>query len=246
MFKYVWGALLPFFIFSINLFASQFTAVTDKGETITFEVDPHESMQSFLDKLEACTIELKADQILVGSTWKGSETPMDVEFKVGRVGAKNKIVAKQPVGLPRVYEISVDIKEKKDIRFIVTTLGNNSLPSIWQQKGALEKAGDRIDHIHPLRFFMCIFTDEELKVGLHNLQGRMWVWNEFFQGMSDSFTTEKKLQNLKPEYIEDFSKTVGIDSSLIYPAINDGRWSDLVDILILNIPRNGDPDRYDM
>lgn len=232
---------LSFCLWAMCAWATEFKAISECGKTLIFEADPQESLQSFLEKFEACAEEMQEEPALVESSWNG----VSVGLMAVKAGSQ-KMVGKQPVGVPRVYEIELNQKERKDIRFILTTLANNSLPSIWQQKGALERAGDRIDHVHPLRFIMAVFTDEELKVAMHNIKGRSWVWNEFFQGMCESLSTEMNNKNLKQDYINDFSKIVGIDPTLITAAIYDQRWSDFVDILIVNIPRNGNPDRYDM
>jgi len=64
------------------------------------------------------------------------------------------------------------------------------LISIAIAKGDLVAAGDRIDHVHPLRFLEAVFTDEELKVGIRNIRGKGWVWNHFVGGLKDSLSTE--------------------------------------------------------
>lgn len=148
--------------------------------------------------------------------------------------------------LTRDYSREVSEKEKKNISYIITTLGNKPLTRVWKEKSELKKVGDRINAIHPLRFLMCVFTDENLKVAMHNLKGRDWVWNEFKKGLYHSLDEETAAQNMHLEYIQHFSDTLLIQSSLILPAIQQGKWDDFIYLLLKYVPREGDPGRYNI
>lgn len=146
----------------------------------------------------------------------------------------------------RKYHLAVTEAEKKDIRFIMKTLSQKSLTSLWGYKTQLENAGDRIDHIHPLRFLECIFSDDELKVYIHNIRKRgSWVWGEFIKGFKDSLQEEAEIGNLKDEYLNDFVSHIGIEIGLIYNIVKARKWEDLIKTLIINVPRDGDSGRYD-
>lgn len=148
--------------------------------------------------------------------------------------------------VPRSYEAGFTQSEKDDITWIISTLGFASLTEIAKNKSKLEKTGDRVDRVHPFRFLQIIFTDEKLKAAAHNIQGRTsFIWDGFFGGIKRSLVDESKLNNVTP-YINDFASVVGIDPTLIAPAINEKRWKDFVIILINKVPRQGDTGRYDM
>lgn len=151
----------------------------------------------------------------------------------------------QGLGYPRSYENSLSQGEADDIRFIVTTLADKSIPTILKNKGAIEAAGDRIDHVHPLRFLMCVFTNEELKVGIRNLRAKGLLWGEFVAGLKDSLATESNNQNITNAQIAHFASTVGIDINIIYTPIQERRWDNFIDLLIAHIPRKDDGNRYD-
>src|SRR5262249_18389959 len=51
--------------------------------------------------------------------------------------------------------------EQKEITYIVDTLGNSSLIAIARARGAIEKSGSDVDHVHPLQFLAHIFSDEK-------------------------------------------------------------------------------------
>lgn len=148
----------------------------------------------------------------------------------------------------RNYDIPVDPKEKKDLAFILNTLARSSLIHIASSKvrASLNKAGDRIDHLHPLRFLMTIFTSEELKADISVVRNRSWVGSRFYEGIETSLQEESGKNNLLPYQIADFARNVGISVDLITPSIQAKRWKEFVNILVDNIPRQGDTGRYDM
>lgn len=146
----------------------------------------------------------------------------------------------------RDYSYPASDDEKELIAFIVTTLGNKPLTKIYREKDALKKAGDKIDHIHPLRFLEVVFTDEELKASIANIRESRWVWGEFKKGLFNSLKDETKNRNVTSEYIADFANTVNIDPQLIVPYFLQLDWDGLIFALIKNVPREGNPTRYDM
>lgn len=146
----------------------------------------------------------------------------------------------------RNYSTPVTLLEKQDISYIVNTLGMSSLSKITKAKSSLKKAGNRIDNVHPLRFLLCVFTDEQMKASVHAMEGRSWVWTEFLSGLKKSLEEESQKDNMKMEFITDFASRLGITVDLIYPSISQHQWNQLVSILIDKIPRNSDADRYNM
>jgi hypothetical protein len=146
----------------------------------------------------------------------------------------------------RDYNQDVTEQEKEDLTYIVTTLGNKSLTKIYKEKENLKKAGDRIDHLHPLRFLRTVFTDEELKAAIANIKESRWVWGEFKKGLFNSLKDETRNKNMNIEFIKDFASSIDIDPALIIPSINESDWDNLITVLIKNVPREGNPTRYDM
>ena len=151
----------------------------------------------------------------------------------------------QFLGVPRDYYAPLAANEIGDIRYIVTSLANRSLIHLLANRGEFEAAGDRVDHVHPLKFLMVIFTDEELKVCIRNMRGRGWVWGSFASGLTDSLATESSIDNLRIEHIYDFASTVEIDPNMIVPSVEQKKWEEFINLLIEHVPRKGDHGRYD-
>lgn len=144
----------------------------------------------------------------------------------------------------RVYSEQVSAEDKKDIRFVVTTLANKSLLKLAKYRPQLEDAGERLEHVHPLRFFQCIFSDDELIVGIRNIRKRGWVWDEFRDNSIKRLQQECERSNLY-QFVNDFAQNIGINSALILPALQNKQWDNFINILIKEVPRKGDADRYD-
>jgi hypothetical protein len=226
---------LLFSLFSGLLGASEILVNTLDGEMFVFEIDPKTTVQELQDHIAVLSqnrhpflIEIPADENFLGFSAEASRNQGGY------------------LGYPRAYYKDITSEEKNDIRFIVNSLANKSLISLAVYKSDLEAAGDRIDHIHPLRFLMTIFSDEELKVGVRNIRGRGWIWNHFISGLKESLSTETNIDNMKTDFIEHFSQTLKINSSTLVPLIWRQDWDHFIDTLITSIPRTGDHDRYDM
>jgi len=224
---------VPLLIFGVS-YAHEIQVNTQEGETFVFDIDSTESFGMLEEKIAALS-NGKVSNLLI-------EYPKEGKWKIPDTHARGH---GGYLGYPRNYLVDVTPEEKSHIRFIVTTLANKSLIAIALAKSELEEAGDRIDHIHPLRFLMTVFSDEELKVGIRNIRGKGWIWNHFLGGLKDTLSTESQIGNMKVEYIANFSHIVKINPAVITPAISLQKWDDFVDLLITHIPRKGDHDRYD-
>lgn len=145
----------------------------------------------------------------------------------------------------RSYGNPMNASEKADLTYILYTLAATSMPKLLLLNSDLKKAGARIDHVHPLRFWATIFTSEELKGYIHAMRDRKKIWKEFMSGCSDTLDEEANNQNLKSDYIADFARTVGIDVNAVSGSLKQKKWNDFVDTLTEKIKRTGDTNRYD-
>lgn len=207
-----------------SLQASEVLIHTEEGQTYLFNVHPEESRGPAIQDDENFIVAVVPKK------------------KVFGLHASNQ---GRYLGYPRNYHAEVSEREKEHIRFIITSLADKSLIAIAFIKGDLESAGDQIDHIHPLRFLMTVFTDEEMKVGMRNIRGRGWIWGQFLAGLKECLNTEMHIGNIKEEYINDFSAQIELAFHRIYPFVHTHDWDGLIEVLINEIPRKGDHDRYD-
>lgn len=208
------------------LIGDEIVVRSPEGESHVIEVKPEDTFLFVVQEMRNCF---------------GGHEEFLLDFMMTPVALSQEKAA----SVLRNYQIPVTLSEKKDISYIVNTLGMSSLTKIAKLKSHLKKAGKRIDHVHPLRFLMCIFTDEPMKASMQSIQNRSWVWGEFMSGLKTSLEEESVRDNLKLEFLYDFAAQLGVGVEVIYPPIFHHQWNDLVRTLINVIPRSTDSNRYD-
>lgn len=213
---------------SIEGNAEEVIVRTPEGNCLTVEVAPDESFCDVIQKIAG-----------------NNSAPVIIDFMHNH-SLQMFIEDHSPVNVTRVYTNTVTAAEKDDIRYILKSLATNTWTELLGSRSSINRAGDRIDHIHPLRFLACIFTDKELKGCIHTIRDRGKIWKSFFQGLEESLEEESQKGNIQPDMVQDFAKNVNVNVSAIREIIKNKKWEDLVDTLLNLLPREGDPGRYDM
>lgn len=145
--------------------------------------------------------------------------------------------------LYRDYSKPLTNSDRQDIRYILTNLSNSSLVTIMYNRVNIERAGDRIDPIHPLNFLLCVFTSYELTAYIHNIKERSLVWKDFYNGLVKSLQTESSEYNLN-EYVSNFALQLHLKPQPLIQASLEKNWDKFLNILLTQVPRNPDRDRY--
>ncbi len=194
------------------------------GEHLALEIDPTEPFGDVIKKIAHQLAGEDNDEFYL------DYAPVDIKLFKAFKGTRD-------------YNAEASKKEKDLITYILTTMANKNPIQLWKEEKSLRKAGDKIIHLHPYRFLMCIFKDETLKAAIASVKERILLWSKFKEGLFDSLTEEAQKNNLVP-YVDDFAANLEISSNLILPAIHEGNWEQLINLLIKNVPREGEPDRY--
>lgn len=215
------------YILAITLIFNLASAV-EESSPFSIEVDPGEPFLNVIERLRIANgAPCRIDFVVSGQTILADVAP----------SSNNSV---------RNYYAAVKGKEKDDMTYILRSLSNYSLIRIAANRSSIEKAGDRLDHIHPLRFLITVFTDEELKVYIRNMYDRSLVWKEFMHWVNDTFSREADSNNLSFEYLQDISLHTKVDPNILLPYVQKRQWSDLIGAMITNVPRANTPNRYNM
>lgn len=221
------------------------------GENYVMAVQPQESFQEVIVKVQQTLVNAEIEAGNATNFDDHHSVPFQSDFRMQVLNDGNVVVkcaAKKLTNMnpnARSYAAGLAASDKNDIAFIVKTLANESLIKIKKSETALKKAGDRVDHVHPLQFLWYVFSEEELKVGVRNIQGRSWVGSSFMNGLTKTIQEENSYGNIMP-HVHHFASRLNIDPNTIIPMLKAGHWEKFVDALIKIIPRSGDADRYDM
>lgn len=103
------------------------------------------------------------------------------------------------------YQLPLLEEDKKNIRIIIKTMAEKGLVKLLLEQRYLEKKGDQVNYIHPLRFIGYIFSDEKLKNCMRQIKTSRFKWNEFIKGFSRRMDEEYSVDNLTrfiPEFVE--------------------------------------------
>lgn len=211
------------------------TLVNALGESLAFEVNDDETFASVMNQIETFFQQESMPENFNNES-EGCHLSLAINQEHITVQSKSK----------RNFNKTVEEDQRKDIAYIITTLGNENLLTIGTETPSLKKAGKRIRPLHPFRFLATVFTSEKLKAGIHAIRDRGgWVWSGFIDELVDSLNEENEHKNLL-NFTEKFANMVKIDVALIAPSLEQGRWKDFVNILIDKIPRKNNPNEYDM
>lgn len=159
--------------------------------------------------------------------------------------ANDKLLVKQQ-SVGRNYHAKVTAQEKKDIEFLVVHMAWDNPKKLWDYENEMNKAGERIMHLHPLKFLEAICTNEKLCAGLKAIRERnILVWPNFSKGSVKTLREEHKYNNVIP-HIEEFANTIGVNVKFLIPLAKKEHWEDFVKSVADHVQRTNDPNRYDM
>lgn len=217
-----------FILFIQTISAQEVTVISDKGDSFCMNVNSHLSLQHILD--EASTYLADAGD--------------NYNLYIADVRRESHV---KSATIRRDYNAVPTQQQVNDITYIAKTLGSAPLKSLYKNEGNLKKAGDRIDSVHPLRFLEVLFSTEELKASAHAVRQRtFFVWGNFFDGLKASLNEEYINGNLTDQQVADFSSRVGINPNSILGPIHNREWQHFYDILLREIPRKGNPGKYNI
>ncbi|MCH9634465.1 MAG: hypothetical protein S4CHLAM7_12170 [Chlamydiae bacterium] len=132
-------------------------------------------------------------------------------------------------GHPRVYKESLDNEEHNALLYILENLAKKSLLKLMLIQGKLKESGARLEHLHPLAFFMGIMNHSSLKNHFYKLRDKdNYAWKEFTQGAINSFKEEKSGANINDHHIEHFCQEVGKDPHFVRHLMHNENWNEFI------------------
>lgn len=121
--------------------------------------------------------------------------------------------------------------EQKTIAFIIQNMADKNIFELALEKRKMEEKGKQINHVHPLRFIGCIFSDYELTKALKKVRKSTFKWDAFVDGFVKRMKEEHSKNNLLP-YITGFAKEVNVLEEKVLYYIQEKNWKGLIDYLM--------------
>ncbi len=143
---------------------------------------------------------------------------------------------KPPQGDTSYDELDCSDSDKEKIGYILTTMAaNGKLTLLLTYKKDLEKAGNEIGHVHPLKFLGVTFSNPKLSQAMKEIRHDYFKWRGFADGIKPSLTNQATQNKLLP-YLDDFSKEINRPAARIKPFLENKDWDGMLDFLLDSIP----------
>ncbi|NGX39135.1 MAG: hypothetical protein KR126chlam1_00456 [Chlamydiae bacterium] len=122
-------------------------------------------------------------------------------------------------------------RDRITIRRLLTTMAENNVFSLLFEKKRLERWGDEIYHVHPIRFLSVVFSDQHLIYCMQEIYKSMFKWNGFINGLSDKLNLELKAGNVQ-QYIPGFAALLGLSEEKLHAYVSHRDFEGLVVYLL--------------
>ena len=129
------------------------------------------------------------------------------------------------------HQLPITQKERDKIFKLIDSMGTDSWGSLLLKKRKLEKIGEEIDHIHPIRFLATVFVNPHLRYCMQEISHSPLKWGRFIKGLSKKLEINADKNNLY-KYISGFATEVGVDPDRCYRYLHKREWEPFVHYLI--------------
>lgn len=129
------------------------------------------------------------------------------------------------------YSLPIHQWEKKIIEKIVSSLAEKTLAQLLLDRKEMEKRGDQIRHVHPLRFMGYVFHDPYLKACLPQFKNSAFKWSNFIDGFVQKMREEMAKGNVV-KHLEGFCDYLKVDLEKVSELVNSGQFEDLIYFLM--------------
>lgn len=131
------------------------------------------------------------------------------------------------------YQTPLKEGDQANISYIITTLSEHNLLSLWGYEKTLKETGEKTRPIHPLRYLGYIYSTD-LQRAVPKIS--KYAWKRFVNDFSESLESAKKEGALSKESIEGFAKETGRPLEKLEPYFESSDWKGLFNYLNSSIP----------
>ena len=132
--------------------------------------------------------------------------------------------------IQKFRKIPISQADRERIHKLISHLGFDSVYKLLWKKGEMEKLGDQVDHVHPLPFLECIFSQPHLKSAMRKVRGNGFKWYRFINGLSGKLNMLHSNHEVVP-YLNGFAYALGKDPTVLRRYANSRDWSGMVGYL---------------
>ena len=127
----------------------------------------------------------------------------------------------------------ITAEEKVIIGRLLMTLAEDNVFKLLMERKRLERWGEQIGHVHPVRFLGTVFTDPRLTYCMREIKRSSFKWDGFVDGFAERMQEEAEKNNLV-KYVQGFAAAVNRDPEGLYPYFEKADFEGLVKYLLKN------------
>ncbi len=131
------------------------------------------------------------------------------------------------------FNLPLTSTDKQNIRKLITSMADKSYVQLFIEKKALEKLGDKIRPIYPLRFMGCILEDPYLRRCLQIISEDSLKWGPFISGFEENMKKEEKSKSFHL-YAPGFAELLQASQKDVESFLNNKDYTGLVKYFLVN------------
>jgi hypothetical protein len=128
----------------------------------------------------------------------------------------------------RDFHRALSTQEEKDLIYVLETSASKPLAALIFYRSNLEKAGQRLNAVHPLRLLAEICGRPQLRRHLAVIGGRSLVWKEWLSETADSLARAYAGSNLNEEMLGLFAAEIAVAEHILMEHMRAKDWSALI------------------
>jgi len=131
------------------------------------------------------------------------------------------------------YSLQISQTDQNNICELIKSMGSSGYWDLLKKKKKMEKLGDKVHHVHPLRFIGYVYSHPHLKSNMGKIMGDIFKRRGFLnghgkkEGFAQRMTKEMHHNNLM-HYVPGFAQSVGVDENEISRFFHHHDWEGLL------------------
>lgn len=125
------------------------------------------------------------------------------------------------------FDLPLTDKDKVTTRKLITNMADKNVLQLLMDRKSMERKGDEVRPIHPLKFIGFILADPNLNRCMKSVSKTSFKWSSFVEGFEKRMKEENKAGNLN-RYIPGFADYMEVDKGVVQNYINQGNYEGLI------------------
>lgn len=209
-------------------------ALEESQETVELmeepEIQEQNSLEGVIEKETAKVLQMQEEEPLPRAVEPQVE---DLSLLVQRPHVTFAQPLSEEKELNPYESLPISAEEKQKIAQLLNTMAENNVFMLLFEKKNLERLGQDITHVHPMRFIGTVFSSPRLKYCMHQIRRSGFKWDGFMDGFSERFAQELKANNINA-YVPGLAEVLDVNEADMQKFIDKKDFEGLINFLMVN------------